>query len=58
MDNRCAMMFDVELAIEVPKLFIIKLSAIVDDENPRKVKSIDDGLPHELSGFGLDNLGL
>ena len=49
-------MFDVELVTEVPKLFIVKLSIIVNDDNPREAKSTDDGLPYELSSFGLSDL--
>ena len=45
-----------ELSVEVLELFIIKLLAIVDDDDPRKAKSTDDGLSHKLSGLGLGDL--
>ena len=49
MHYRSATMFNMELSIEVLKLFIIKLSIVVDDDGPRKAESTDDGLPYKLS---------
>ena len=51
------MVFNIELNIEVLELFIVKLSAIVGDDDPRKAESTDDGFPYELSSLGLDDLG-
>ena len=50
------MMFNMELSIEVLEFFIIKLLAIIDDDDLREAESTDDGLPYKLSGLGLDDL--
>ena len=50
-------MFDVELGIKVPELFVVKLSTVIDDDGPREVELTDDGLSYELSDFGLGDLG-
>ena len=37
-------MFDIELSTEVSELFVVKLSAVVGDDDPREAESTDDGL--------------
>ena len=49
-------MFNMKFRLEVLELFIIKLSAIVSDDDSRKAESTDDGLPHEFCGLGLSDL--
>ena len=43
MCNRNAMILNMELSTEVLELFIVKLSIIVDDDDSREAKSVDDG---------------
>ena len=50
-------MFDIELDTEVSNFFIIKLSIVVGDNDPREVESIDDRLSYEFFGFGFGDLG-
>ena len=49
-------MLNMELDAEVLKLFIIELSVVVCDDDPRKAKSRDDGLSYEFFGLGLSDL--
>ena len=49
-------MFNIELGAEVLELFIVKLSAVVGDDNPRKAESIDNRLLHELSVLSFSDL--
>ena len=51
------MMFNIDLNIEVLELFIIKLLAIVSDDDLEKAKSTNDGFLYKLSGLGLGDLG-
>ena len=49
-------MFNIELNVEFLKLFIIKLSVVVDDDDPREAESRDEGLSDEFSSLGLGDL--
>ena len=57
MHNRSVVMLNLELDIEVFKLLTIKLSAIVDNNNSRKIKPGDDGFLDKFLGFALSDLG-
>ena len=50
-------MLNLELGTEVFKFFVIELSAILNDDDLRKAKSIDNGLPHKLSSLSFSDLG-
>ena len=49
--------FDTELSAEVLKLFIFELSAIIDDDDLRKVELTDNKFSYEFSSLGLNDLG-
>ena len=42
MCDKSAAIFNIELGVEVLKLFIIKLSVVVSDDDLRKVKLVDN----------------
>ena len=50
-------MFNMELSTEVRELFIIKLSIVVGDDDPREAESTGDRFLYKLSDLGLDDLG-
>ena len=50
-------MLNIELGTEFFEFLIIKLSAIIGDDNSTKTKPGDDELLDELPGFGLDDVG-
>ena len=49
-------MLDMELSVEFLKLLIIKLVAIIDDDDSRKAKMTNDGVPYKFSDLDLGDL--
>ena len=50
-------MLYIELDAKIPEFLIVKLPAIIIDDDPREIESIDNQLPHELSDPHLSDQG-
>ena len=57
MHDGSVVMFNMKLDAEVLELFIIKLSVVVSDDDPREAKLRDNRLLDEFSSFDLSDLG-